>query len=332
MMKKNEATPVHLLSGFLGSGKTTLLAGMLSHFKNQGLKAAVIMNELGEVNLDGELVDREVPMAEMLSGCICCSIRGDLGVEIGALIETHCPDVIIIESTGAANPLETIDGITDASMYQTIALRSVTTVVDGHELLERSRSGKGRTFKLMKEQIRCGTMLVLNKSDKLEPESLVEAQQLLREMNGHAPIVPAVRCDIQDWSWLDDDSAETLTDRLAGADRSKPHDHSHSHSHDGSHHSHEHVMVATYYMDKPVSSEAFEQLLRSLPDNIYRAKGILTFSDTSSGSRFLFQYAYRESDYIRIEPQGRVNDVAVFIGEHFSREWLDNEMARLIDR
>lgn len=328
MMKNNEPTPVHLLSGFLGSGKTTLLANMLSHFKSEGLKPAVIMNELGEVNLDGELVDREVPMAEMLSGCICCSIRGDLGVEIGALIEKHRPDVIVIESTGAANPLETIDGITDASMYQTIALRSVITVVDGHELLERSKSGKGRTFKLMKEQIRCATMLVLNKSDKLDPESMVEAQQLLREMNGHAPMLSTVRCGVQDWSWLENGSAEALPDRTADKELSAPHDHSHA----GSHHSHDHVMVATYYMDKPVSSEAFEQLLRGLPDNIYRAKGILTFSDTSSGSRFLFQYAYRESDYIRIEPQGKVNDVAVFIGEHFSREWLDGEIAGLLGK
>lgn len=258
MRKKNEPTPVHLLSGFLGSGKTTLLAGMLSHFKDQGLKPAVIMNELGEVNLDGELVDREVPMAEMLSGCICCSIRGDLGVEIGALIETHHPDVIIIESTGAANPLETIDGITDASMYQTIALRSVITVVDGHELLERSKSGKGRTFKLMKEQIQCATMLVLNKSDKLDPESLVEAQQLLREMNGHAPIIAAVRCGIQDWSWLASGSAEALLVQPGATDHSTQDDHHHdgSHHNQHQHHSHDHVMVATYYMDKPVSQRS----------------------------------------------------------------------------
>ncbi|MCR2803369.1 CobW family GTP-binding protein [Paenibacillus soyae] len=318
-------TPVYLLSGFLGSGKTTLLGNLLSEWKRRGLKPAVIMNELGEVNLDGELVDREVPMAEMLGGCICCSIRGDLGVEIGALIAEHRPDAIVIESTGAANPMETLDGVTDASMYKTVDLRAVITVVDGPELLARSRSGKGRTFKLMKEQIRCGTLLLLNKCDKLEPEQLVEAQQLLREWNGHADIVPVVRCELDDWRWLEAESGDIEVGSIR-------HGREHGHEEDGHEHehSHGHVMAATYYLDEPVNSVAFEELLRGLPDNIYRAKGIVSFSDMSAGSRYLFQYAYRESDFIRIEPQGEVLDVAVFIGEHFSKEWLDERIALLL--
>ena len=317
-------TPGYFLSGFLGSGKSTLLANLLNEWKRRGLKPAVIMNELGEVNLDGELVDREVPMAEMLGGCICCSIRGDLGVEIGALIAAHRPDVIVIESTGAANPMETLDGVTDASMYKTIELRSVITVVDGPELLARSKSGKGRTFKLMKEQIRCGTLLLLNKCDKLEQEQLAEAQQLLRDWNAHAAIVPTVRCGLDDWGWLD--AGGTVHPAESFADGSKPH----GYGEDDHGHSHEHVMVATRYLDKPVNSEAFEALLRSLPVNIYRAKGIVSFSDTSAGSRYLFQYAYRETDFIRIEPQGKVHDVAVFIGEHFSKEWLDERIDRVM--
>ncbi|GKU76193.1 GTP-binding protein [Paenibacillus sp. L3-i20] len=317
----SKPTPVHLLSGFLGSGKTTLLTEILSHYKSLGLKPAVIMNELGDINLDGELVDKEVPMAEMLSGCICCSIRGDLGIEIGRLVELHKPDVIIIESTGAANPMETLDSVTDAAMYQLIALNSVITVVDGPELLARSRKGKGKTFKLMRDQIRTATTLLLNKSDKLGAEELVEAQQMLREMNKHAEITATVRCQLKDWSWLAEaDYQDTKMEQLTGTESSELSHH---------HHSHEHVMVVTHYFSGAVSSKAFEELLRRLPDNIYRAKGIVSFSDTSATSRFLFQYAYKESDFIRIEPQGKVNDVAVFIGEHFSKEWLLSELKAL---
>lgn len=330
MNELHTPTPVYLLSGFLGSGKTTLLANMISEWKRRGMKPAVIMNELGEVNLDGELIDREVPMAEMLGGCICCSIRGDLGVEIGALIAEHRPDCLVIESTGAANPMETLDGVTDASMYKAIELRSVITVVDGPELLARSKSGIGRTFKLMKEQIRCGTLLLLNKCDKLEPEQLVEAQQLLREWNAHAEILTAVRCELDDWSWLDAAGPVPEAERDVFAEGSEPYKHGHGHEHGDHGHSHGHVMAATCYLDKPVNSVAFEKLLRSLPDNIYRAKGIVSFSDMSAGSRYLFQYAYRESDFIRIEPQGKVHDVAVFIGEHFSKDWLDERVARLM--
>ncbi|WP_053374285.1 CobW family GTP-binding protein [Paenibacillus sp. FJAT-27812] len=349
---KEQNIPVHLLSGFLGSGKTTLLRRLLDYYTAQGLKPAVIMNELGDINLDGQLVGDEVPMAEMLSGCICCTMRGDLGMEISVLINEHKPDVIFIESTGAANPMETLDGVTEAAMYKAIDLSSVITVVDGPELLARSRDGKGRTFKLMQEQIRCATILLLNKADKLEPDQLVEAQQQLRELNAHAQMIATVRCAIDDWSWLEDAQADTHSHlhqqpAVGTGHNAQPnnheadscsvtgcthHDHHHDHHHDDEHnhsqtahhHSHDHVMVVTHYWRSPVSSEAFESLLQRMPANIYRAKGIVTFTDAPS--RFLFQYAYKESDFIRIDPQGEVKDVAVFIGEHFSKAWLLREL------
>lgn len=318
---ETQKIPVYLLSGFLGSGKTTFLTGMLARLRDEGKRPAVIMNELGDINLDGELVSRDVPMAEMLGGCICCSIRGDLGVEIASLVQQHHPDAIIIESTGAAHPMETLDGVTDASMYASLELRSVITVVDGPELLERRKLGKGRTYKLMVEQIRCATLLLLNKTDKLAPDQLVEAQQLLRELNAHAAIAPTVRCGIDDWSWMDEAAAPETKERAVGAEGGHSETDGH-HDHHGHHHSHSHVMAYTHYFDGPVQSEAFEALLKQLPDSIYRAKGVVSFSDMSSGSRYLFQYAYKESDFIRIDPQGHVNDVAVFIGEHFSKEEL----------
>ncbi|NIK78807.1 G3E family GTPase [Paenibacillus castaneae] len=344
MKIREQNIPIHLLSGFLGSGKTTLLRRLLDYYTAQGKKPAVIMNELGDINLDGQLVGDEVPMAEMLSGCICCTMRGDLGMEISALINDHQPDVIFIESTGAANPMETLDGVTEAAMYKAIDLRSVITVVDGPELLERSKNGKGRTFKLMGEQIRCATILLLNKADKLEPDQLVEAQQQLRELNAHAEIIATVRCAIDDWSWLDAEAdSHSRQHSLKKTDHASPHTHNegeactavdcthdhHHRDHDETvhHHSHDHVMVVTHYWRGPVSSEAFELLLQKLPANIYRAKGIVTFADTRS--RFLFQYAFKESDFMRIEPQGHVNDVAVFIGEHFNKDWLLSELELL---
>ncbi|MFC4779623.1 CobW family GTP-binding protein [Paenibacillus sp. GCM10023252] len=379
--------PVHLLSGFLGSGKTTLLTQIIDYCTAEGKRAAVIMNELGDVNLDGQLVDEQVPMAEMLSGCICCTIRGDLALELKTLVDIHHPDLIIIESTGAANPMEIIDGVTEAAMYTRIDLRSITTVADGPELLQRRRTGKGRTFKLMQEQIRCASRILLNKVDRLEPEELVEAQQLLRELNAHAPIQATVRCRLDDWSWLSDsetvlrhaertescepgcehgghshgehggDSHEEHSghshgehgghsDVEHGGDSHEEHsghshgehggdsheEHGHSdgnygHSHAVHDHSHDHVMALTHYWGGAVNSEAFEALLKQLPRSIYRAKGIVTLQET--GSRFLFQYAYGESDFIRITPQGEVNDVAVFIGEGMDKGKLLSDLQKL---
>lgn len=341
--------PIHLLSGFLGSGKTTFLTQLLEHYKQQGLKPAVIMNELGAINLDGQLVSRDVPMAEMLSGCICCTIRGDLDIEISQLIDQYHPDVIIIESTGAANPLETIDGVTEVAMYKDIDLRSIITVVDGPELLARRRSECSETYQLMLEQVRSATLLLLNKSDRLEQEQRMEAEQLLRENNSHAPIVATVRCHLDRWDWLDAEhenpaaAIEAVREKrehghhVGHDEHGRHHSHSgeHNHQHEGHvhegdpvlHHSHSHVMSVTYYLQGAVNSVQFEQLLDELPSDIYRAKGIVSFSDTAG--RYLFQYAYKQSDFMKIDPQGEVNDVAVFIGEHFSKEELLNKLAKL---
>lgn len=336
MQNVKRTIDVHILTGFLGSGKTTLLTRLLGHYESQGRKAAVVMNELGDVNLDGLAVESDVPMAELLGGCICCSIRGDLSLELKMLIDEHAPDVVIIEATGAANPFEMIDGVTETSMYAPIDLKSIIAVVDGPELLARSRSG-GQTFKLMKEQIRCASQLLLNKVDRLEGDERLQAEQLMRETNSYAPIAATVRCAV-DEPWLDmivnGDSGTVQASAHNGGVKADEHSHEcgpdceHDHHH-GVHESHSHVMSLTHFLENPVDSHAFEAFLRALPDNVYRAKGVVTFRDSETASRFLFQYAYKETDFIRINPQGKVNDVAVFIGEHFSREAVLRELTAL---
>ncbi|HUC93059.1 MAG TPA: GTP-binding protein [Paenibacillus sp.] len=337
--------PVHLLTGFLGSGKTTLLTRLLDYYRETGRKAAVIMNELGDVNLDGQLVGDEVPMSELLGGCICCTGRGDLGLEIHKLMEEHRPDVILIESTGAANPMEILDGITEAAFYDRVELGSVIAVVDGPGLIAQAARGKGRTYKLMRDQIRCATRLIVNKSDRLAPDELVLAEQTVREWNPHAPLEASVRCTVDPASFDADavrPAAVTAAHEPAsssaaegqppvgdyGEGGSSPVRGQGRHGRAPLHGSHGHVVAVTHYFSQPVDSVAFEAFLAALPDNVYRAKGILAFTDTAGG-RFLFQYAYRETDFLRITPQGKVNDVAVFIGENLCEESLRRDLAEL---
>ncbi|MNI76972.1 hypothetical protein D3C73_1332350 [compost metagenome] len=87
------------------------------------------------------------------------------------------------------------------------------------------------------------------------------------------------------------------------------------------------MIAYTHYFEQPVNSDTFEQFLRNLPQEVYRAKGILTFSDTES--RFMFQFAYREVDFVKIRPQGNLRDVAVFIGENFSKEEVRSKLREL---
>ncbi|MHA0856057.1 CobW family GTP-binding protein [Paenibacillus sp. CMAA1364] len=325
---KEYVTPIYILSGFLGSGKTTLLQRMVTYWQEQGLRPAVIMNEIGDVNLEGALIEESVPMTEMLSGCICCTIRGDLSLEISNLIQKESPDVIVIEATGIANPMEILDGVTEAALYKKIDLRSVITVVDAVHLLELYESQKGKTYRLMQEQIRCASYLILNKVDRVTEEDQGKLSAIISNWNAYAPIIPAVRCDI-DWVPLfGQDVEHPQWERAPLEQQEEAHEHEDEHNHgcdhdsehDHAHHTHDHVMVYTHYLTGPIDSHGFEQLVNDLPREVYRAKGIMTFSDTNS--RFLFQYAFREPDYLKITPQGTVPDVVVFIGEHFSQSEL----------
>ncbi|AJS59082.1 CobW family GTP-binding protein [Paenibacillus sp. IHBB 10380] len=318
---QKQATPIYILSGFLGSGKTTLLQQMVSHWQEQGLRPAVIMNEIGDVNLEGVLIEETVPMTEMLSGCICCSIRGDLSLEIANLIHTESPDVIVVEATGIANPMEILDGVTEAALYIKIDLKSVITVVDAVHLLELYKEQKGQTYRLMQEQIRCASYLILNKIDRVNEEEQLQLRNIISGWNEFAPIFPTVRCDI-DIDLLYKEA--TFDPSLLIKVESEEHEHKHMH------HSHDHVMVYTHYFEHAIDSQQFEEWVSRLPREVYRAKGIISFSDTSS--RFLFQYAFRESDFLKITPQGKVPDVAVFIGEHFSKSDLMNGLNALEKR
>lgn len=326
--------PVYILSGFLGSGKTTLLSKAIHYMQEQGKRPAVIMNELGDVNLDGLIVGAAVPMAEMLGGCICCTVRGDLGAEIRELVREHDPDVLFIEATGVANPMEILDGVTEASLVMRMELKSVVTVVDARQLKEQLDKAAGKTFRLVQEQIRCASVVVLNKADLAETDELTALGDTIRRWNPYAPVIAAVQAGV-DMALFDGDGAGAPA---CGCGHVR-HEHSRTGGHaegggdccghhaGGHHRSHDHVMVYTHYLRRPVDSSAFEALIGALPENVYRAKGVLSFTDTAR--RYLFQYAFRQVDFMPIAPQGEVPDVVVFIGEQFSKRELQAALERL---
>lgn len=334
--------PVYVLAGFLGSGKTTLLNRLLADAAERGWKPAVLMNEVGDVNLDGMVVARDVPMAEMLGGCICCSIKGDLGMELTKLARDFEPDVIWIESTGLANPLEIMDAVTESSLYAKLVLQGVVTVVDAPHLLDRLRIGSGKTFKLMKEQIRAASHLVLNKIDLVPGEELGEVEAALAEWNDHAKLTSTVRSEVEaDWVYdgagavsghefgVDQTLIGVANDEAGHAEQTNIAYLEHSHEEEREH-THNQVNVVTQFLNGAVDSVRFEAFLKELPAEVFRAKGIVTFRDTVN--RYLFQYAYKETDFVPITPRQPVNDVAVFIGEGFSGTELTEKLNGLVDQ
>ncbi|MCP3794097.1 GTP-binding protein [Paenibacillus sp. CH40] len=317
--------PIVVLSGFLGSGKTTLLQQALAYYKEKGLKPAILMNELGDVNLDGSLVNGQAPMKEMLSGCICCTIRGDLGVELMNLAEEYKPDVIIVECTGVANPMEIVDAVTDASIYSSMILQSVITVIDARQFLDfASGNERGKSLRLMQDQLRCASKLIINKTDLLAAGELQKVQALVKELNPYALTVSTQRSDVDAGIFFSTQGEERMDVDHQSHDH---HDHAHDDEHGEHYHSYDHVVVHTHFFGQPVPRSEFEQLFRSLPAEIYRAKGIVRFLE--SEGQMMFQFAYRELEIIPIRPQKPVNDVAVVMGENFSASEIEEQLRKL---
>ena len=208
--------PVTVLSGFLGAGKTTLLNHILNN--REGRRVAVIVNDMSEVNIDAALVDREVTLShgeerlvEMTNGCICCTLREDLLVEVASLARAGRFDVLVIESTGISEPLPVAETFTfrdetGESLSDLARLDTLVTVVDAFafptdlesadDLADRGESlgaDDGRALsELLIDQVEFADVIVVNKIDLIgsaERERLIHA---LRQLNRHARILPAV--------------------------------------------------------------------------------------------------------------------------------------------
>ncbi|WKA30208.1 zinc metallochaperone GTPase ZigA [Bradyrhizobium roseum] len=206
--------PVTVLSGFLGAGKTTLLNHVLNN--RQGLKVAVIVNDMSEVNIDADLVRdgganlsrTDEKLVEMTNGCICCTLRDDLLKEVRALAESERFDYLLIESTGISEPLPvaaTFDFRTEEgdSLSDVAVLDTMVTVVDAVNLLRDYASSdfirdrgeslgaddKRTIVDLLVEQIEFADVIVLNKINDTAPGQLDAARKIIRALNPVADVV-----------------------------------------------------------------------------------------------------------------------------------------------
>lgn len=210
--------PVTVLSGFLGAGKTTLLNQILTN--REGLRVAVIVNDMSEVNIDAGLVERggaglsrtEERLVEMSNGCICCTLRDDLLKEVSRLAQEGRFDHLLIESTGISEPIpvaqtftfEDEDGVSLSSVAK---LDTMVTVVDAASFLREyqaaddlSKRGESlgeedeRTVTdLLVDQIEFADVIVLNKVDLVNEEQIAEVQGVVKALNPCAQIIRAIR-------------------------------------------------------------------------------------------------------------------------------------------
>ena len=215
MPTKDTTTPVKIvmLTGYLGAGKTTLLNHILAN--DEGIRAAVIVNDIGEINVDASLIkngglsatDSLIPMS---NGCICCTLASDLAQQLTSIAETGDFDYIIIEASGICEPIPiayTISSICDQTKGGTapLDLDNIVAVVDcarmydefngGHALLSDDIQ-EDDVESLLIQQIEFCTTLVLNKCDRVTPEQVAELKAIVRGLQPHARIVEAVNGNV----------------------------------------------------------------------------------------------------------------------------------------
>jgi G3E family GTPase len=191
-MNTPEKVPVTILTGFLGSGKTTLLNRILT--EEHGKRIAVIENEFGEVGIDQALViNADEEIFEMSNGCICCTVRGDLIRVLGNLMKRRDKfDYVLVETTGLADPGPVAQTFfMDDEIRSEFSLDGIVTLVDAAHIEQQLGRSDEST-----EQVAFADVLVLNKTDLVDGESLDGLEARLRDMNRMARVVRSERADV----------------------------------------------------------------------------------------------------------------------------------------
>ncbi len=212
--------PVTVLSGFLGAGKTTLLNAILANREN--LKIAVIVNDMSEINIDAALVKNEITLnrteeklVEMSNGCICCTLREDLLVEITRLAKQGRFDYLLIESTGIAEPMPIAETFTfrdeqGVSLADISRLDTMVTVVDAvnfmrnfmeaqslkEQLIELGQDDERNIADLLADQVEFSDVILISKADLVSRDELANLQAILAGLNREAEIIPMVMGDV----------------------------------------------------------------------------------------------------------------------------------------
>src|ERR1700756_1315586 len=177
-MDKRKIIPVSVLTGFLGAGKTTLVNHILR--EQSEYKFGLIINEIGEIGIDGQLVQTETEdVVEMSNGCICCTIRKDLVKGVQKLLKREQLDYILIETTGVADPGPVAQTFLNIPQLQQYArLDSIITVVDAEHLLAQLGEAE-----VAREQIALADFILVNKVDLVSAEDLAALEQDILELN-----------------------------------------------------------------------------------------------------------------------------------------------------
>jgi G3E family GTPase len=252
-------TPITLITGPLGGGKTTLLRHILA---THPAKIAIVMNEFGEIAIDTKVVEgRNVRIAELGGGCVCCSLLGEFEAAVNEIIDKIVPERMIVETTGLAEPEALVFNIQEA--LPQCRLDGVISIIDADMLVRFPEIG--HTTRL---QIEGADILLLNKIDLVEPAQIEPLETKLREINSNAAIVRTKRCRIDPELLFGIARERKITPGEPGS------------AIPATTHKHQPECESFAFTSRRIfSRDCFQGLANDLPASVVRAKGFIRFTD-----------------------------------------------------
>ncbi|MHC9062106.1 CobW family GTP-binding protein [Nitrospira sp. CMX1] len=310
--------PFYILCGSLGAGKTTLLMRLLEHWKAQGQRTGVLMNEAGSVSIDGP---RAGTLAEQVmnlaGGCVCCDTKEDLSWGIAQLVRDHGSEVLILECSGLADPAEVIDAVTDAFTARLASLRRVIALLHPVSTEESHSSAYVTT-----QAIRCADELILNKRDLYVPGHWEQFRTEIIKQNPYARLweTSHARLDVADLLAAHPSTPQlALTNVLFG--KSRP-DHPQRATY--------HPVATTVPLPGPLNRQRFLAWIKTIPKELERAKGYFRFATEPE----LQEFQYALPGQATISPLTLLDEpdaALVLIGRGYDVDRLRNELLATVE-
>lgn len=328
-MKEISKIPVLLITGYLGSGKTTLLNRILTNQK--GIRFAVIVNDIGEVNIDASLIQQggvvsqqDDSLVALQNGCICCSLKMDLISQLHDLAAQKAYDYIVIEASGICEPAPIAQTLCSyAQMVPQFAqdglpvLDCICSVVDALRLRDEFDGGKQLEHHVPKEedlaalvieQIEFSNIILLNKASEVSEEELAQIKSIIRAIQPTAEIIETNYCDVPfekilNTHLFDFDRTATSAAWIQEVEDASHHEHHHDddddddddHDHEGHDHLAEFgIDTYVYYARRPFDLGLFDEFVAAhWPKNVIRCKGMCYFAEEYDMC-YLFEQAGRQ--------------------------------------
>ena len=307
-MTQTLPVPFYILCGSLGAGKTTLLMRLLEFWNSQGHKVGVLMNEAGEVSIDGPragtIADQVLNLA---GGCICCDTKDDLAWSITQLVQDYQSTLIVLECSGMADPAEVVDAVTDAYVSRIAKLERILALLHPVPLPD-----SGMAELATRNAIRYADDLILNKRDLYIPGHWEQFRDTITRHNPYGRLWETNHARVDIHTLLSAPTTRSLPTNVvfgkpgaSGRPRESPAPH--------------HPMVTTVRLTKPLDRGRFVAWTQGLPEGLERAKGFFRFAKEPELQEFQF-FPPRTSTIAPVMLLDEPDHVVVLIGRDYDQE------------